>query len=251
MSSDFSKEERIFYSRHILLEEIGVGGQRKLKEAKVLLIGAGGLGSPAAYYLAGAGVGTIGIVDFDKVDLSNLHRQILHTQDRVGTLKVASAKETLSALNPYIEIQTYPLKLIAENAKEIFKSYDVIVDGSDNFSTRYLINDVCCELKKPFVHGSVLRFEGQVSVFWPGKGPCYRCLYPEPPPPEIAPSCSEAGVLGALPGIIGTLQAIETIKIILEKGNLLIGRVLCYNALKVQFREIKIKQDPQCVYCKI
>ena len=249
MNFNLSKEEVTFYSRHILLDEVGLAGQGKLKAAKVLVVGLGGLGSPAAFYLAAAGVGTIGLLDFDKVDPSNLHRQILHTFDRVGQSKVNSARQTLLSLNPYIEIKTYPLKLTAENAEEIFKNYDVIVDGSDNFKTRYVVNDVCCKIKKVFVHGSVLRFEGQVSVFWPGHGPCYRCLYPESPPPEIAPPCAEAGVLGALPGVIGTLQAVEAIKIILEKGDTLIGRLICYDALKARFRELKLQRDSGCTHC--
>lgn len=239
------------YSRHLSIPEVGEEGQRKLLQAKVLLVGAGGLGSPAAYYLAAAGVGTIGIVDFDRVDESNLQRQILHTTNRVGALKVDSAREALLALNPGVKIETYPVKLSSQNVEEIFKNYDIIVDGCDNFPTRYLVNDACVLLQKPNVHGSVFRFEGQVSVFWAGskgsKSPCYRCLYPEPPPPELAPSCAEAGVLGVLPGVVGMLEAVETIKIILEKGDLLVGRLLCYDALGAKFRELKLKRDPNCL----
>lgn len=244
-----SAPEKTYYGRHTAIPEVGEAGQLKLKKAKVLLVGAGGLGCPAAYYLAAAGVGTLGIVDFDKVDASNLHRQILHTYDRIGKPKVESAKQTLLALNPNIQVNTYPEKLTSKNVEEIFKPYDVIVDGSDNFPTRYLVNDACCLLKKPNVHGSVYRFEGQASVFWPGRGPCYRCLYPEPPPPELAPSCADAGVLGVLPGVIGILEAVETVKIILEKGETLVGRLICYDALKTQFRELKLQRDPTCSYC--
>ena len=239
------------YLRHLLLPEVGEEGQLKLLNAKVLIVGAGGLGSPAAFYLAAAGVGTIGIIDFDVVDESNLQRQILHTTDRIGQPKTASAKQSLLALNPDIEVQTYPVKLTDKNAEGIFKNYDIIVDGSDNFPTRYLVNDTCVLLRKPNVHGSVFQFEGQVSIFWPGAagdscGPCYRCLYPEPPPPGLAPSCAEAGVMGVVPGIIGMLQATEAIKIILGKGDLLAGRLLCYNGLKSEFKELKLKQDPNC-----
>ncbi len=235
------------YARHIDLPEVGEKGQLQLAKAKVLIVGAGGLGSPAALYLTAAGVGTLGIVDSDRVDLSNLQRQILHTTDRIGKSKTDSAKETLVALNPGVAIQTYPIRLDAENAGAILKSYDMILDGSDNFATRYLINDTAVRLKKPVIHGSIYRFEGQVSVFWPGKGPCYRCIYPEPP--EEVLSCSQAGVLGILPGTIGLLQATEAIKVILDKGNLLIGRLLCYDALRTEFKEIKIKRDPGCPCC--
>ncbi|MBI4125735.1 MAG: molybdopterin-synthase adenylyltransferase MoeB [Deltaproteobacteria bacterium] len=244
-----SSEEKTYYARHVTIPEVGEAGQMKLKKAKVLMVGAGGLGCPAAFYLAAAGVGTIGIVDFDKVDASNLHRQILHTHDRVGKMKVESAKQTLLALNPHIQIETDPVRLSSQNVEAIFKPYDVIVDGSDNFPTRYLVNDACVLLRKPNVHGSVYRFEGQATVFWPGRGPCYRCLYPEPPPPELAPSCADAGVLGVLPGVIGMLEAVETIKIILGKGETLVGRLICYDALKAQFRELKLQRDPQCPYC--
>lgn len=244
-----SDSEKTYYSRHITIPEVGAEGQGKLKKAKVLMVGAGGLGCPAAFYLAAAGVGVIGIVDFDKVDASNLHRQILHTHDRIGRPKVESAKQSLLALNPHIRVETHAVKLTSQNVEAIFKPYDVIVDGSDNFPTRYLVNDACCLLKKPNVHGSVYRFEGQASVFWPGKGPCYRCLYPEPPPPELAPSCADAGVLGVLPGVIGMLEAVETVKIILEKGDTLVGRLICYDALKAQFRELKLQRDPQCPTC--
>ena len=237
------------YVRHLLLPEVGEEGQRKLLQSKVLVVGAGGLGSSAAFYLAAAGVGRLGIVDFDVVEESNLQRQILHTTDRIGQPKVESAKKSLLALNPDIEVQTYRVKLTDKNAEDIFKNYDIVVDGSDNFPTRYLVNDTCVLLKKPNIHGSVYQFEGQVSVFWPGRGPCYRCLYPEPPPPGFAPSCAEAGVMGVVPGIIGMLQAMETIKIILGKGDLLVGRLLCYDALKGQFKELKLKQDPNCPLC--
>ncbi|MDO8608427.1 MAG: molybdopterin-synthase adenylyltransferase MoeB [Phaeospirillum sp.] len=238
------------YIRQVILPELWPLGQEKLGAAKVLIVGAGGLGSPAALYLAAAGVGTVGLVDFDVVDLSNLQRQILHTTQRVGEAKTESARKTLTELNPEIKIETHNIKLTQDNAQSLFKNCDVIVDGSDNFATRYIINDTCVRLKKPFVHGSVLRFEGQVSVFWPGRGPCYRCLYSTPPPPEDSPSCAEAGVLGVLPGIIGTLQATETIKIILEKGDLLLGRLLCCDALKMNFKEIKFSYDTDCLCSK-
>ncbi|OGQ05871.1 MAG: hypothetical protein A2W61_00260 [Deltaproteobacteria bacterium RIFCSPLOWO2_01_44_7] len=249
MSFDLTESQTIRYSRHFNVPGVGKQGQRKLLQAKVCIIGAGGLGSPVAYYLAAAGVGTIGIVDFDVVDVSNLQRQILHTTDRVGKPKVDSAKQSILALNPEIRVETYSEKLTSQNVEGIFKNYDIIVDGCDNFPTRYLVNDACVLLKKPNIHGSVYRFEGQVSVFWPGKGPCYRCLYPEPPPPELAPSCAEGGVLGVLPGVIGMLEAVEAIKIILGKGDLLVGRLICYDGLKAQFRELKLKRDPNCPYC--
>lgn len=248
-------EEKKFYARHTQMPEVGTEGQLKLKKARVLIIGAGGLGSPAALYLAAAGIGTLGIADFDVVDISNLHRQILHNTRRLGQPKVDSARETLLALNPNIAVPTHKLKLEAQNAAEIFRDYDLIVDGSDNFPTRYLINDVCVQLEKPFVHGSIYRFEGQVSVFWPGRdsatdrSPCYRCLFPSPPPAELAPSCAEAGVLGILPGVIGCLQALEAVKFFLEKGDLLVGRLLCFDALKNQFRELTVKRDPNCSCC--
>jgi molybdopterin/thiamine biosynthesis adenylyltransferase len=215
----------------------------------VLLMGAGGLGSPAAYYLAAAGGGTLGIIDSDVVDRSNLQRQILHTDDRVGVAKVESARQTLSALNPDIKIVPYELRLTADNVEDIFKGYDLVLDGGDNFPTRYLVNDACVHLGIPCVHGSVYRFEGQATVFAPGQGPCYRCLYPEPPPPELAPSCQEAGVLGVLPGIIGLLQATEAIKVLLGAGSPLIGRLLTFDALDMKFRELKLRRDPHCKMC--
>jgi molybdopterin/thiamine biosynthesis adenylyltransferase/rhodanese-related sulfurtransferase len=244
------------YSRHLLMPEVGEAGQMKLADSKVLLIGAGGLGSPAAFYLAAAGVGRLGIVDHDVVDRSNLQRQILHTDDRVGTSKVESARRTLTALNPAINVKGYELRVDSSNVEEVFDGYDVIVDGSDNFATRYLVNDACVKMRLPNVHGSIYRFEGQVSVFWPaappergGPGPCYRCLYPEPPPPELAPSCAEAGVLGVLPGVVGTLEAIETIKLLLGVGESLVGRLLHYDALRQRFQEMKLAPDPDCAYC--
>jgi len=237
------------YSRHLIMPEVGVEGQRKLKASKVLCIGAGGLGSPVAMYLAAAGVGTIGLVDFDVVDFSNLQRQILHSTPDVGRPKLASAKDKLTALNPEIEIRTHEVALSSENALELFAPYDVIVDGTDNFPTRYLVNDACVLLGKPNAYGSIFRFEGQASVFATKDGPCYRCLYPEPPPPGLVPSCAEGGVLGVLPGMIGMVQATETIKLIMGIGEPLIGRFLIYDALKMKFRELKLRKDPDCPVC--
>ncbi|HUC78042.1 MAG TPA: molybdopterin-synthase adenylyltransferase MoeB [Vicinamibacterales bacterium] len=237
------------YSRHLIMPEVGVDGQRKLKAAKVLCIGAGGLGSPVAMYLAAAGVGTLGIVDFDVVDFSNLQRQILHGTPDVGRPKLASAKDKLHALNPEIDIETYDAALSSENALKFFEPYDVIVDGTDNFPTRYLVNDACVILGKPNAYGSIFRFEGQASVFATKEGPCYRCLYPEPPPPGLVPSCAEGGVLGVLPGIIGVIQATEAVKLILGVGEPLIGRFLIYDALRMKFRELKLRKDPECPVC--
>ena len=232
------------YSRHLIMPEVGVKGQEKLAESKVLCIGAGGLGSPLALYLASAGIGTIGIVDFDVVDLSNLQRQILHAEYRVGELKVESAKKRLLELNSDIIINTYNLRLTADNALDLFKDYDVIVDGTDNFATRYLVNDACVILGKPNVYGSIFRFEGQATVFNHKDGPHYRDLYPEPPPPGMVPSCAEGGVLGILPGIIGVIQATEAVKILLDVGQTLSGRLLIYDSLKMSFREIKLRKNP-------
>ena len=238
------------YSRHLIMPEVGIDGQRKLKAAKVLCIGAGGLGSPVAMYLAAAGVGTIGIVDFDVVDFSNLQRQILHGTPDVGRSKLASAKDRLTALNPRNrDSRRYEVALSSENALELFEPYDVIVDGTDNFPTRYLVNDACVLLGKPNAYGSIFRFEGQASVFATKDGPCYRCLYPEPPPPGLVPSCAEGGVLGVLPGIIGMIQATETIKLIIGIGEPLIGRFLIYDALRMRFRELKLRKDPDCPVC--
>lgn len=245
----FTPEQATRYSRHFLLPEVGETGQAKLLDAKVLLIGAGGLGSPSAYYLAAAGVGTLGIVDNDVVDLSNLQRQILHANDRIGMAKTESAKRTLQALNPDVRVITYQEKLTSQNIMRIIQDYDIVVDGCDNFPTRYLVNDACVMTQKPNVHGSIFQFEGQASVFYPGKGPCYRCLYPEPPPADMAPSCQEAGVLGVLPGLIGVLQALETIKLILGKGNPLIGRLLCFNTLTMEITSLSVKADPACPVC--
>src|SRR6267378_8718172 len=245
-----SNEERVRYSRHLTMPEVGIDGQRRLKAAHVLCIGAGGLGSPSALYLAAAGVGTIGIVDFDDVDLSNLQRQILHGTKDIGRSKLESARDRLHDINPAIEIQLHECRLSSENAETIVADYDVIVDGSDNFATRYLSNDVCVFAGKPNIYGSVFRFEGQTTVFAPQLGgPCYRCLFPEPPPPESVPNCAQAGVLGVLPGIIGLLQAIEAIKLIVGIGQPLIGRLLHFDALKVKFRELKLRRDPQCPVC--
>jgi len=237
------------YSRHLIMPEVGVDGQRKLKAASILCIGAGGLGSPAAMYLAAAGVGRLGIVDFDVVDFSNLQRQILHGTPDVGRSKLASAKDRLQALNPEVHIDTYETALSSENALQLFEPYDVIVDGTDNFPTRYLVNDACVLLGKPNAYGSIFRFEGQASVFGVKDGPCYRCLYPEPPPPGLVPSCAEGGVLGVLPGIIGVIQATEAIKLVLGVGEPLIGRFLIFDALRMKFRELKLRKDPDCPVC--
>ncbi|HEX4708536.1 MAG TPA: molybdopterin-synthase adenylyltransferase MoeB [Candidatus Udaeobacter sp.] len=245
-----STEELQRYSRHLIMPEVTADGQRRLKAARVLCIGAGGLGSPAALYLAAAGVGTIGIVDFDTVDLSNLQRQILHGTKDVGRDKLESARDRLRDINPEIDIELHQCRFSSENASEIVSKYDVVVDGSDNFATRYLSNDVCVFAKKPNVYGSVFRFEGQTTVFAPHLGgPCYRCLFPEPPPADSVPNCAQAGVLGVLPGIIGTLQAIETIKLLIGIGEPLIGRLLHFDALKVKFRELNLRRDPQCPVC--
>ena len=241
------------YARHLMMPEVGEAGQIKLTNSKVLLIGAGGLGSPAALYLAAAGIGTLGLVDHDVVDRSNLQRQILHTDARIGMAKVASARQALEALNPCVKVEGFEARLDSGNVEQIFAGFYVIVDGSDNFPTRYLVNDACVKLGLPNVHGSVYRFEGQVTVFWPGyakrRGPCYRCLYPEPPPADMAPSCAEAGVLGVLPGVIGLLQAVETIKLLLGIGEPLVGRLLAYDALKARFTELQLSRDPACRYC--
>jgi adenylyltransferase/sulfurtransferase len=245
----FTQEQTTRYSRHFLLPEVGEIGQAKLLKANVLMVGAGGLGSPSAYYLAAAGVGRMGIIDNDVVDLSNLQRQILHQNNRVGMPKVESAKLTLEGLNPDVKVIPYQEKLTSANIMEIIKDYDIIVDGCDNFPTRYLVNDACVLTGKPNVHGSIFQFEGQATVFYPGKGPCYRCLYPEPPPADMAPSCAEAGVLGVLPGLIGTIQALETIKLILGKGESLVGKLLCFNTLTNEINTLKLQRDPTCPMC--
>jgi molybdopterin/thiamine biosynthesis adenylyltransferase/rhodanese-related sulfurtransferase len=242
-------EQRNRYQRHLLLPEVGEAGQQKLLDSKVLLLGAGGLGSPAALYLAAAGVGTIGIIDMDVVDESNLQRQILHNLDRIGDRKVDSAKKTLTMLNGDVDVVTYDVRLGADNVLDIIDGYDVIVDGTDNFPTRYLVNDASLIKRIPVVHGSIFRFEGQATVFDPYNGPCYRCMIPEPPPAELAPSCSEAGVLGVLPGIIGSIQAMEAIKILLGLGDSLAGRLLAYDALEESFRTFKVPRDPECPAC--
>ncbi len=249
--ASLSPEQRNRYQRHLLLPEVDVAGQQKLLDAKVLLIGAGGLGSPAALYLAAAGVGTLGIIDMDVVDASNLQRQILHNMDRVGERKVDSAKKTLTAMNPDVNVVTYDVRLGADNILDIFAGYDVILDGTDNFPTRYLVNDASVKLDIPVVHGSIFRFEGQAAVYLPHEGPCYRCQVPEPPPAELAPSCAEAGVLGVLPGIIGSIQAMETIKLLLGLGDPLVGRLLAYDALEESFRTFKVNRDPQCAACSV
>jgi molybdopterin/thiamine biosynthesis adenylyltransferase/rhodanese-related sulfurtransferase/molybdopterin converting factor small subunit len=248
---DASGRER--YSRHLLMPEVGVSGQLKLLESRVLLIGAGGLGSPAALYLAAAGVGTLGIVDHDVVDRSNLQRQVIHSEDRIGQPKVESARAAIHALNPDVAVVLHQQRLDSSNVDEIFAGYQVVLDGTDNFAARYLVNDACIKHRLPNVHGAVFRFDGQVSVFWPGRpgdpGPCYRCLFPEPPPPELAPSCAEAGVLGVMPGVIGLLQAVETVKLLLGLGDPLVGRLLHYDALAGRFQELHHARDPECAYC--
>ena len=246
---ELSNDEIARYSRHLIMPEVALDGQKTLKAAKVLTVGTGGLGSPLALYLAAAGIGTLGIVDFDVVDESNLQRQILHGTSDVGRPKVESARDKIKNINPNVEVVVHEEALTSENALEIFADYDVIVDGTDNFPTRYLVNDACVLLGKPNVYGSIFRFEGQASVFYAEEGPCYRCLYPEPPPPGLVPSCAEGGVLGILPGAIGTIQATETVKLILGIGEPLIGRLLLYDALGMSFREMKLRKDPNCTVC--
>jgi sulfur-carrier protein adenylyltransferase/sulfurtransferase len=244
-----TNEEILRYSRHLIMPEVGMQGQLKLKAAKVLCIGAGGLGSPLALYLGAAGVGTLGIVDFDVVDYTNLQRQIIHSTGDVGRPKLDSAAEKLKAMNPFLNIRTFETRLSSENALELFKEFDVIADGTDNFPTRYLVNDACVLTGKPNVYGSIFRFEGQASVFATEEGPCYRCLYPEPPPPGLVPSCAEGGVLGILPGLVGVIQATEVIKLILGTGDPLIGRLLLVDALGMKFRELKLRKNPDCPAC--
>ncbi|MGA2717730.1 MAG: molybdopterin-synthase adenylyltransferase MoeB [Candidatus Acidiferrales bacterium] len=244
-----SKEEILRYSRHLIMPEVGMEGQLKLKQAKVLCIGTGGLGAPLGLYLAAAGVGRIGLVDFDTVDFTNLQRQVLFGTSDVGRPKIEAAAEHLRNLNPTIQIDTFETRLTSENALDLFKDYDIIVDGTDNFPTRYLVNDACVLLGKPNVYGSIFRFEGQITIFGAPGGPCYRCLYPEPPPPGLVPSCAEGGVLGVLPGIVGTIQAAETLKLIIGKGDPLIGRLLLFDALGMKFRELKLRKNPECPVC--
>src|SRR5579872_1985148 len=244
-----SKEEILRYSRHLIMPEVGMDGQLKLKNAKVALIGTGGLGAPLGMYLAAAGVGRIGLVDFDVVDFTNLQRQVIHGTKDVGRKKLDSAAETMQDINPYVEIDRHETALTSENALQILKDYDLVVDGTDNFPTRYLVNDACVLLKKPNVYGSIFRFEGQATVFAYEGGPCYRCLYPEPPPPGLVPSCAEGGVLGILPGTIGLIQATETVKLILGSGEPLVGRLLLYDALGMRFRELKLRKNPECPIC--
>jgi len=246
-----SPDQRNRYQRHLLLPEVGVEGQQKLLDARVLLLGAGGLGSPAALYLAAAGVGTLGIIDMDVVDESNLQRQILHNMDRIGERKVDSAKKTLTAINPDVDVVTYDTRLGADNVVELLSQFDVVIDGADNFPSRYLLNDASLKTDTPVVHGSIFRFEGQATVFKPFDGPCYRCMIPEPPPAELAPSCAEAGVLGVLPGIVGSIQALEAIKLILGIGDDLSGRLLAYDSLEQSFRTFKVNRDPECPACSL
>jgi adenylyltransferase/sulfurtransferase len=245
----FSPDELLRYSRHLVLPEVGLEGQQAIKTAKVLCVGAGGLGSPAAMYLAAAGVGTLGIVDFDVVDFSNLQRQLLHMTRDVGRPKVESARERLTAINPEVRVEAHQVALTSANALDLIARYDVIVDGTDNFPTRYLVNDACVLTQRPYIYGSVFRFEGQVSIFATAEGPCYRCLYPEPPPAGLVPSCAEGGVLGVLPGIIGTIQATEALKRILKAGDSLAGRLLLLDALEMKFREVRVRRDPECPVC--
>ncbi|HTM90750.1 MAG TPA: molybdopterin-synthase adenylyltransferase MoeB [Terriglobales bacterium] len=248
-AASLSNDEVLRYSRHLIMPEVGMEGQLKLKAAKVLCIGAGGLGSPLALYLAAAGVGTLGVVDFDVVDYTNLQRQVIHTTADVGRKKLDSAAETVKAINPFVQLRPFETRLTSENALDIFRDFDLIVDGTDNFPTRYLVNDACVLTGKPNVYGSIFRFEGQVSVFATKDGPCYRCLYPEPPPPGLVPSCAEGGVLGILPGLVGVMQATEAIKLILGKGEPLIGRLLLVDALGMRFRELKLRKNPDCPAC--
>src|SRR5438132_3419315 len=244
-----SQQEVARYSRHLIMPEVALDGQKRLKASRILLIGAGGLGSPLGLYLAAAGIGRIGLVDFDVVDFSNLQRQVLHGTPDVGRPKLQSAKERLQAINPEVQMDLYETRLTSANALALFAPYDVVIDGTDNFPTRYLVNDACVLLKKPNVYGSIFRFDGQASVFYPGKGPCYRCLYPEPPPPGEVPSCAEGGVLGILPGLIGCIQATECVKLLLGQGSPLVGRLLLYDALQMSFREFNVRRNPKCPMC--
>jgi molybdopterin/thiamine biosynthesis adenylyltransferase/rhodanese-related sulfurtransferase len=246
---NLSPSEVARYSRHLIMPEVAMEGQKKLKASKVLLVGTGGLGAPLGLYLAAAGIGRIGLVDFDVVDFSNLQRQVIHSTKDVGRPKLESAKEKILGINPHIQVDGYETMLRADNAMGIIKDYDIVVDGTDNFPTRYLVNDACVLLDKPNVYGSIFRFEGQASVFYAREGPCYRCLYPEPPPPGLVPSCAEGGVLGILPGTIGLIQATEAVKLILGKGRTLVGRLLLYDALEMKFRELKLRKNPKCPLC--
>jgi len=248
-STDLSNDEILRYSRHLIMPEVGMEGQLKLKRAKVLCIGAGGLGSPLTLYLAAAGVGRLGIVDFDVVDFTNLQRQVIHGTADVGKPKLVSARASIREINPNVEVIGFETRLTSENALQLFQDFDIVVDGTDNFPTRYLVNDACVLLGKPNVYGSIFRFEGQASVFDAREGPCYRCLYPEPPPPGLVPSCAEGGVLGVLPGIVGCIQAMETIKLIIGQGKTLVGRLLVFDALGVKFRELKLRKNPDCPIC--
>ena len=249
LTRPLSRDEIRRYGRHLIMPEVGLEGQQKLKSSSVLIVGAGGLGSPVALYLAAAGVGTIGVVDFDSVDMTNLQRQIIFSTDAVGTSKSDAARKRLQSLNPLIEVRAHNVQLSSANALDILRDYDVIVDGTDNFPTRYLVNDACVLLRKPDIYGSIFRFDGQASVFDSRTGPCYRCLYAEPPPPGLVPSCAEGGVFGVLPGIIGTIQATETLKILLGIGDTLVGRLLLFDALRMQFRELKLRKNPECPVC--
>ena len=249
IGDSLSHEEILRYSRHLILPEVGVEGQLRLRDSSVLVVGAGGLGSPVAMYLAAAGIGTLGIVDFDAVDVSNLQRQVLHGTSGVGMPKIESARHRLADINPNVRLHLHEVRLTSENARQIIASYDVVVDGSDNFPTRYLVNDACVLESTPNVYGAIFRFEGQASVFGVGDGPCYRCLFREPPPPGTVPSCAEAGVLGVLPGIIGSLQALEAIKLLLDAGDTLVGRLVLFDALKLEFRELALSRDPECPVC--
>jgi len=244
-----TKEQYMRYSRHLILPDVGLEGQKKLLASKVLLIGAGGLGSPLGLYLAAAGLGTLGIVDADVVDESNLQRQVIHSTEEVGRPKVDSAERRINGLNPDVKVIKHPVRITSENAFDIIKDYDVVIDGTDNFPTRYLVNDACVMLKKPLVYGSIFRFDGQATVFKPPDGPCYRCLYPEPPPPGMVPSCAEGGVIGILPGIVGLIQGLEAVKLIIGRGNTLIGRLVLFDALNFEFQELKIRRDHSCPVC--
>jgi len=250
-AANLSADEVRRYSRHLLLPEVGMKGQRAIKAAKVLCVGAGGLGSPVSMYLAAAGVGTLGIVDYDVVDFSNLQRQLLHTTRDVGRPKVESARDRLRAINPEVRVEAHDCSLSSANAIDLLSRYDMVVDGTDNFPTRYLVNDACVLTRRPYVYGSIFRFEGQASIFAAENGPCYRCLYPEPPPPGLVPSCAEGGVLGVLPGIIGTVQAAEALKLILGAGDSLVGRLLILDALRMKFREVRLHRDPECPVCGV